>query len=412
MIKINTRPLFKNIEILKFPTFLLPALTASFFLGFPLLFFGCNSQNEQTRSQETAQTEKEYSSTKTVIKHAKGFSIEYFDNYKVVRIISPFEKTTDTTKYLLLQRGTKKPVGFDNHQTIEIPLRSIALTSSMHIGLLSYLNAENTLVGLSSLQYVFSPKVISMIDSGRVAEVGKDQGINEEKIISIHPDLIMTTGSPSSKLDHYQLLSDAGIPVISNSEWVENTPLGRAEWVKLMAALLNKEELVNHKFAKTEAEYERLTKLAAKSKNKPLILSGLNTKDVWFMPNGNSYMARFLKDAGANFPWQATKDAGSLPLSFESVYPTALKADFWVNVGFDPRDTKNSILSQDNRYADFNAFKTGKIYSYNNRTNSRGSNDFFETGNVVPEIVLADLIHIFHPELLPDHTLVYYKQLK
>ncbi|MCE7041043.1 ABC transporter substrate-binding protein [Dyadobacter sp. CY312] len=375
-------------------------------------FIGCKTKERDSNEQNSKNSSQNFFKERVEIKHAKGFSIEYFDNYKIVKIISPFEKTTDTTKYILVQRGTTVPDILKNNTVIEMPIRSLALTSSMHIGLLSYLNSEHVLTGLSSLQYVFSPKVIAMIDSGKVAEVGKDQGINEEKLISIHPDLIMTTGSPSSKLEHYQLLSDAGIPVISNSEWVENTPLGRAEWVKLMAAFLNEEALVNEKFAKTEAEYERLAKLAGSSKNKPLILSGLNTKDVWFMPNGNSYMARFFKDAGGNFPSQATKDAGSLPLSFESVYPTALKADFWVNVGFDSRDTRNSILRQDKRYADFNAFKTGKMYSYNNRTNSRGSNDFFETGNVEPDVVLADLIHIFHPELLPDHTTVYYKQLK
>ena len=377
-----------------------------------IVLIGCKTKQEDSKEQNSTNPSQNFFKERVEIKHAKGFSIEYFDSYKVVKIISPFEKTADTTKYILVQRGTAVPDILNNNTVIEIPIRSLALTSSMHLGLLSYLNSEHVLTGLSSLQYVFSPKVIAMIDSGKVAEVGKDQGINEEKIISIHPDLIMTTGSPSSKLEHYQLLSDAGIPVISNSEWVENTPLGRAEWVKLMAVLLNEEALVNEKFAKTEAEYERLVMLAANSKTKPLILSGLNTKDVWFMPNGNSYMARFFKDAGGNFPWQATKDAGSLPLSFESVYPTALKAYFWVNVGFDSRDTRNSILSQDKRYADFNAFKTGKMYSYNNRTNSRGSNDFFESGNVEPDVVLADLIHIFHPELLPDHTPVYYKQLK
>jgi iron complex transport system substrate-binding protein len=381
-------------------------------LWFGSVFAGCRSKQEDSKEQISTTSSQSSFKERVEIKHAKGFSVEYFDNYKVVKIISPFEKTTDTTKYILVQRGTTIPDVLKNSALIEIPIRSLALTSSMHIGLLSYLNSEHVLTGLSSLQYVFSPKVIAMIDSGKIAEVGKDQGINEEKIISIHPDLIMTTGSPSSKLEHYQLLSEAGIPVISNSEWVENTPLGRAEWVKLMAALLNEEKLANEKFAKTEAEYERLAKLVANAKSKPLILSGLNTKDVWFMPNGNSYMARFFKDAGGNFPWQATKDAGSLPLSFESVYPTALKADFWVNVGFDSRNTRNSILSQDKRYADFNAFKTGKMYSYNNRTNSRGSNDFFETGNVEPDVVLADLIYIFHPELLPEHKLVYYKQLK
>lgn len=381
-------------------------------LVFAFTILGCGSGTEKNTKTTSPTNDTKGSDQKVDVKHAKGFSIQYIDNYKVVKILSPFEKTTDTTTYILVQRGNNPPKVSSKDIVIEIPVRSLALTSSMHIGLLSYLNSESVLTGLSSLQYVYSPKVIAMIDSGKVTEIGKDQTINQEKLVSMQPDLMMTTGNPSSKKEHYQLLSDAGIPVISNSEWVENTPLGRAEWVKLMAALLNEEELVNKKFAQTEAEYTRLTALASKAKTKPLVLSGLNMKDVWYMPNGNSYMAQFLKNAGGDFPWQATKEAGSLPLSFESVYPVALKADYWMNIGYDSRDTRNSILSQDKRYSDFKAFKTGKMYSYCNRTNSRGSNDFFESGNVEPEVILSDLIHIFHPELLPNHVLVYYKQLQ
>jgi iron complex transport system substrate-binding protein len=159
--------------------------------------------------------------------------------------------------------------------------------------------------------------------------------------------------------------------------------------------LLNKEKLVNEKFAKIESEYERLRKLAAGSETKPSIISGLNTKDAWFLPSGDGYMAQFFRDAGADYHWSNTKSSGSLPLNFESVYPIALKADYWVNVGFGKNDTRKDILAQDSRYADFNAYKSGKMFSYNNLVNEQGSNDFFESGNVKPHIVLSDLIKIF-----------------
>lgn len=377
-----------------------------------LVIQGCRSGSSDSREQSATQSQSETFTEKVSIKHAKGFTIDYHENYKVVRIMNPFEKSTDTTTYFLVQRGTTIPVIAKNATVIQIPVRSLALTSSMHIGLLTFLDSEEILSGLSSLQYVFSPKVIEMIDAKKISEIGKDQGINEEQLITMHPDLLMTTGSPGSVKEHYALLSEAGIPVIFNSEWVEKTPLARAEWVKLMAALLNKEELVNRKFAETEQRYDKLLGLTSNVTTKPVILSGLNTKDTWYMPNGNSYMAQFFKDAGGNFPWKATYDAGSIPLGFETVYPVALTADVWMNVGFDPNDTKSTILAQDKRYSDFKAFRQNRVYSYNNRVNSCGSNDFFETGNVEPDVVLADLIHIFHPTLLPDHQLVYYKQLK
>ena len=197
-----------------------------------------------------------------------------------------------------------------------------------------------------------------------------------------------------------------------NSEWVETTPLARAEWVKLMAALLNKESIVNGKFREVEREYNRLANLAEKTGTKPSLITGMNSKDSWFVPNGNSYVCKFLQDAGGSYHWANTRAAGSLPLSFETVYPVALEADFWLNVSIGNIQTKAEILARDSRYADFKAFKTGQIYTYNKRLNTQGANDYWESGAVNPQQVLADLIKILHPELLPKHELIYYQQVK
>ena len=375
-------------------------------------FESCQSDRSEQKKEALQSEEKDYYSEKIEVKHAKGFTIAYFNHYKIVSIISPFEKSADTLKYLLLERGMSRPQGFTDAQTIEIPLHNIAVTSSMHVGLLEFLNSADILVGLSGIQYVFSPEVNKMIAAGKITEIGREQGLNEEKLVTMHPDLIMATGSPGAKMDHYATLKQAGIPVLINSEWVETTPLGRAEWVKLMAALLNKEKLVNKKFSQLEDEYQKLALLTKQSKNKPSILSGLNTKDAWFLPNGDSYMAQFFRDAGGDYHWNNTKTTGSLPLNFETVYPIALAADVWLNIGFSSKDTRKDILAQDVRYGDFKSYKSGKMYSYNNRINEQGSNDFFESGTVNPHIVLSDLIKILHPELLPAHELVYYKQLK
>lgn len=378
-----------------------------------LLFLtSCGTSSNLTESAETASSGKDYFSEKIQIHHAKGFTIEYHDNYKVISVLSPFEKSTDTARYVLLQRGTKKPKGYANSQFIEIPIRSLVAMSSMHVGLVGLLGEEKIVTGLGNLKYVSNPEIIKKIEAGKMAEVGKDQGLNEEKLITMHPDLVMTTGSPVSKMERYTTLNAAGIPVLINSEWVETTPLGRAEWVKLLAALLNREDFVNKKFAKMEEEYKRLAVLSQKVKNKPSIITGMNSKDSWFVPNGNSYMAQFFRDAGADYHWNNTKATGSLALNFEAVYPIALTADYWLNVGISNYDNKKEILAKDSRYTDFKAYKTGQIYSYNKRVNSRGSNDYWESGAVNPQIVLADLIKILHPELLPEHELVYYKQVK
>ena len=376
-----------------------------------LNFFGCNSK--KTQSQEDAsEVGKNTYTAQTEINHAQGFTITYHNNYKIVSILSPLETGTDTSKYILLERGTARPKGFEKAQVIEIPLRNIVATSSMHVALLEFLDSQDIITGLSNPEYIYSAKVQALIKAGNVANIGRDQGLNDEKLVEMNPDAVMAMGGPGTKTDHYRVLAQAGIPVLINSEWIEKTPLARAEWVKLVAALVNKEKLVNEKFGKIEMEYARLAQLAKKVKDKPSIISGLNTKDAWFLPNGDSYMSQFFRDAGGDYHWSSTKSTGSLPLNFESVYPVALEADAWLNVGFDKNDTKANILAQDSRYSDFKAYKSGRMFSYNGRVNDQGANDFFESGTVNPHTVLADLIKILHPELLPGHDLVYYKQLK
>lgn len=375
------------------------------------LFLGCNAEKTQSH-EKVAKFEKNSYAAQTKINHAQGFTITYHNNYKIVSILSPLETGTDTSKYILLERGTARPKGFEKAQVIEIPLRNIVATSSMHVALLEFLDSQDIITGLSNPEYIYSAKVQALIKAGNVANIGRDQGLNDEKLVEMHPDAVMAMGGPGTKTDHYRVLAQAGIPVLINSEWIEKTPLARAEWVKLVAALVNKEKLVNEKFGKIEMEYARLAQLAKKVKDKPSIISGLNTKDAWFLPNGDSYMSQFFRDAGGDYHWSSTKSTGSLPLNFESVYPVALEADAWLNVGFDKNDTKANILAQDSRYSDFKAYKSGRMFSYNGRVNDQGANDFFESGTVNPHTVLADLIKILHPELLPGHDLVYYKQLK
>ncbi|GAB3728459.1 ABC transporter substrate-binding protein [Spirosoma lituiforme] len=383
------------------------------FTLFPvLLSSSCSTSSTLTEQTASTTAQKSYFVDQVTIHHARGFSIRYVNNYKILSIISPFEQTSDTVQYALVQRGTPHPKGYTPGQIIEIPLRSLVAMSSMHVGLIDFLEADELLVGLGNLKYVSAPKVIERIKAGKIKEVGQGQTINEEQLITMHPDLLMAMGSPVARMDRYRTLRDAGVPVLINSEWVETTPLGRAEWVKLMAALTNKETLVNKKFAEVEKEYNRLSALTRTVAIKPSILSGMNSKDAWFVPDGDSYMTRFFLDAGGRYHWSDRKATGSLPLNFETVYPVALDADIWLNVGISDVNSKQDILAKDARYADFKAFKLGQVFNYGKRINSRGSNDFWESGAVNPHLVLADLIKIVHPDLLPKHELVYYKQLK
>lgn len=344
------------------------------------------------------------------IKYSKGFTLQYFSNYKVLKILNRFSDNADTLEYLLVQRGTPVPPHLPATQVIQIPVQKMVVTSSMHIGMLDYLGAAEVLAGLSEFKYITSPVVRKNVAAGKVAEVGNVSTMNDELIISMHPGLVMTMGSPVAKFNRYKNLINTGVPVLINSEWLETDPLGRSEWVKMMAALLNKEALVNTKFARVEEEYNRLRNLAAHVATKPAVVVGMPFKGSWFVPDADSYTTRFLKDAGASYKWSNVKSTGSLALDFETVAPVALAADFWLNPG--DVNSRDDIAAKDLRYTKFRPFKHGTVYNNNKRLNDIGANDYWESGSVNPQTILADLIRILHPELLPDHELVYYKHIK
>jgi iron complex transport system substrate-binding protein len=348
---------------------------------------------------------------RTTVQYARGFRLAYVGNYKVITIQSPFDPKAPAVRYLLVPRGAARPAGYPDAQVIETPLRRLVGLSSMHVALADFLGASDLVVGVGSFKYVSAPRVRQRIAAGQVYEVGQGKELNNELLVAHHPDLVMTTGWPGEGVDHFQTLRAAGVPVLINSEWVETTPLARAEWVKVLAALLNKEAVVNQKFGAVDREYQRLAALGHQAAKKPSVVVGLPFKDVWYVPDADSYMAQFLRDAGATYYWDRTKaPSGSLALSFEAVAPVALAADYWLQTG--SLTTKAALLAQDARYAAFAPVKNNRVFNNNLRTNAQGSNDYWESGAVRPDLILADLLRILHPELLPTWALRYYQPLR
>lgn len=261
------------------------------------------------------------------MQYAKGFTIQYLPGCKVVTILSPAGKHPPATRYALVPRGKAHPAGFAASQVIETPTRSLVGLSSLHVALVDFLGATDVLVGLG-MQCVSAAAVRQRIAQGKIFAVGDGRELNNELLISRQPDLVMATGWPGEGLRKYQTLAAAGIPVLLTSEWVETTPLGRAEWVQVLAALLNKEALVDQKFDQVAREYHRLAALVSQDPKRPRVIVNLPFKDVWYVPEAGNYMTQFLRDAGATYPWAQVKATGSLPLTVEAVVPVALTADF------------------------------------------------------------------------------------
>lgn len=373
-----------------------------------LLTVGCGPEKNPHPESDPKKTEQVQFADSVHAEYAEGFQITYHENYKLLEILKPFQDQVDTLRYSLVPREIADEVEVKNTTEISIPITSLLTTSTTHIGLAEMLDATEIIIGMAGADYIYNEDVRKRLEEGKMVSLPQGE-LNKEKILSMNPDLLMLSGGQSSQFDNVRILMDSDIDVMVNSEWLETTPLGKAEWVKVLAALLSKERLANEKFNRVAKEYKRLKSKVGKIYDKPLVINNMPYKGAWFVSGGESFTAQFLKDAGADYPWFDSDETGGLRKSFEVIYEIGLEADIWINPG--AAKSKEDILAKDSRFKDFEAFETGEIYNNNKRISPAGGNDFWESGVVHPEIVLADLIKIFHPQQLPHHRLYYYQKI-
>lgn len=345
----------------------------------------------------------------TPVVHANGFKIFYADEYKKIEVTSPWPGSTEVFTYILINREAKKPENIKYDAIIEIPVQKLVVTSTSHIPALELLGVENTLAGFPGSQYISSKKTRRNIDFGKVKELGINESINTEVLLELQPDLVVGF-SINSQNKTYETIKNSGIPVVYNGDWVEETPLGKAEWIKFFAPFFNKEKKADSIFSVIEKEYAEAKIIAKKATYKPTVLSGAMYKDIWYLPAGESWVARFFNDANADYLWKDTKGTGSLSLSFESVFEKAQNADFWIGTSqfTSYEELDNTTL----HYREFKAYDDKKLYTFSLTKGETGGLLYYELSPSRPDIVLKDIIHIIHPRLLPDHELFFFKPLK
>jgi iron complex transport system substrate-binding protein len=344
-----------------------------------------------------------------VIKYAQGFSVKQEGNSKLVTITYPYQGATEGYTYLLVPKGEQAPQHESKTQVISVPIDNIVCTSTTHIPLLDYLGESDKLIGFPTTDYISSEKMRKRIDEGKITELGIDKGMNLELLFTLKPSVVMSY-TMTKDLGQLKKITELGIPVIINSEYLEKHPLGRAEWIKFMALFFNKEKQADSVFNVIEEEYLKTEALANQSAHRPTVMSGVVYGDVWYTPGGQNYAARLLKDAGSEYLWANDTTTGYLELSFESVFNTAKNAEVWVGVG--SFKTLAEIKAADERYAQFNSFIKGSVYTYNARLGAKGGSEFLELGYLRPDYILKDLVKITHPELLPEYQLFFHKKLE
>jgi len=346
--------------------------------------------------------------------YAKGYSVEYYDTYKVVHIHDPWGRDAENYTYLLVQRGEEVPAGYPNAKVFFIPLENVVTLGVVQIPFISKLGEISSIKGHNGVNLVHDPEFKKLVQQGDIIEVGSgalSMGtmLKMEDLIELEPSAVFCVANGNKEYDNHYKLQEAGLKPVISAEWMEESPLGRAEWIKFFSLFYNKEKIANQVFDQVKHDYHEIEEKIKNITQKPTIFSGIDYQGSWYAPGGNSYVAAFFRDAGGDYLLGDGLDRGDRTLDFESVYEQAQAADYWINIGY--ADNINELLALDQRYQKFKAFQKNRIYHYNARVNEFGGNDYWQSGIISPDVVLADLVKILHPDLLPDHDLYYYRHI-
>lgn len=353
----------------------------------------------------------DYFPEKAEITDAQNFSVEYFNNYKVVTVEGSVERYT----YVLVQCGTPAPEGGaipEGAQVVEVPVEGIVTLSTTYLPGLAQLGLVENLVGMDSFLYTSTPEVIERIEAGELLEVSPNFELNLELVLEADPDLVMTDDYNPGQITQ---LTDVGVVAAVNTDYLEVTPLGYAEWLKYIALFYNEEAQAETYFEEIVTAYEEVSALAddIPQEERPVVLwnSFATFDEAWSIPGTETYAGYLIEDAGGIIALGEEAGESRTLLSFEAVYEGALDADIWVP-GLFAINSLEDILAMDARYADFEAVQEGNVWNYDLDVNPNGGNNYFELGVIAPHLILEDLVAIFHPELLPDHEFTFFRQVE
>ncbi len=359
--------------------------------------------------------EVDYFPQKVEVLEAANFSVEYFKHYKVVSVANAYEDAPPF-EYVLWQCGAPQPPAADfaaDAQFIEVPAGQLITLSTTQLPALAELGLLDKLIGVDSGFYISNPEALAMIADGAVAEVGFGADINIEKVLELAPSIVMSYGyNPAT--DAHPVLLEAGIFTALDASWREASPLGRAEWLKFSALFYNAEAEAQAIYDDIATQYQAARDLTADlpAAERPTVLlnSFLSYADAWYIPGAATYVGHLIRDAGGDL-LLAEEDSGeSQALSFEIVYEGGLAADIWLLETFGVY-SQADLLALDSRFGDFAAFQAGAVWNNNRDENPNGGNNYYELGAANPQLVLADLVALLHPTLLPEHEFAFYHHL-
>lgn len=339
--------------------------------------------------------------------YASGFKIVGAENTAstLIQVFNPWQGAKNVEmSYFISRNGEQAPAGF-NGPVIPAGAKNIVCMSSSYIAMLDVLGQADRIVGVSGINYISNPYVQEHRD------IIKDMGpeMNYELLLGLKPDVVLLYGIGDAQTAVTDKLKELSIPYIYMGEYLEESPLGKAEWLVALSELTDSREKGIEIFREIPKRYLALKALTESAEKRPTVMFNTPWNDSWVMPSTQSYMAQLVNDAGADYIYKENTSNSSAPIGLETAYGLIQKADYWINVG--SASTLDELKTINPKFADAKAVREKTAYNNNLRLTATGGNDYWESAVVRPDIVLRDLIHIFHPELVSD-SLYYYRHLE
>lgn len=361
---------------------------------------GCSSPTLTTADFKVAVCEPQY---------AEGFEIRSTEQGRstLLRVHNPWQGAGEVVNELLIRRNDEPlPAGFTG-AVLEGDAERIVCLSSTYVAMLDALDEVERVVGVSGIDFISNPYI--QAHRKEIGDVGYDGHLNYELLVALAPDLVLLYGvNGASEME--AKLRELEIPFVYIGEYLEQSPLGKAEWMLFIGELIGCREEAEARFAPIPARYHALREKAAATSIRPRVMLNTPYRDTWFMPSVENYAVQLITDAGGEYLFPENRSTRSVAIDLEHAYLLAAQADLWINLG--AVQSLAELRQQFPRFADVGCVRRGAVWNNTLRWSATGGNDFWESGVVHPDRVLADLIHIFHPTLLPDHEFVYYKPLK
>ncbi|MFR9650810.1 MAG: ABC transporter substrate-binding protein [Rikenellaceae bacterium] len=339
------------------------------------------------------------------VKYAKGLSVREHGGVKLVEISDPTGKSKTKYKYALIPRDNSSQKAPEGYDPIVVPTQRVICMTTLQLSGFIKLGATDNIVGVTSTRFLQNESMSARLKRGELARIGIEGEFDTEVVLSLKPDVIFV--SPF-KRGGYDAVENLGIPMLTYLGYKEPSPLGQAEWIKLIGLLLGREREAESCFDEIESKYIGLQAMVTETDYRPKVLSGEMHSGNWYVVGGKSSLAQLFRDAGGEYFMQSDDETGGFYVDYETVYTQGYDADFWRIVNnFDGEYSYEHLAAADGRYRDFEAFKRRQVIYCNLH-----EGPFYENTPMEPEVVLADLVKIFHPTLLPDYEARYYKLMR